>query len=173
MESKNISLVISFVLLSVVSITTVAQKYERSSYKGWSSIQLNNNLIKAHIIPEIGGRTIQFELGGHEFFWVNDSLVGKVSPKTGLGVNREWLNYGGEKIWPAPQGWSGKGDQWEGPPDPVLDGMPYRANLDSNRVQLISLGYNLWNIFMEKPGRLTIQMPSIHELSLVLLVLVN
>jgi hypothetical protein len=36
----------------------------------------------------------------------------------------EWLNYGGDKLWPAPQGWDGE-DQWPGPPDPVLDGGPY------------------------------------------------
>jgi hypothetical protein len=36
-----------------------------------------------------------------------------------------WRNYGGDKTWPAPQGWDGPG-QWAGPPDPVLDSGPYR-----------------------------------------------
>ena len=31
-----------------------------------------------------------------------------------------WKNYGGDKTWPAPQGWDSP-DQWHGPPDPVLD----------------------------------------------------
>lgn len=31
-----------------------------------------------------------------------------------------WKNYGGEKVWPAPQGWDND-RQWHGPPDPVLD----------------------------------------------------
>ena len=35
---------------------------------------------------------------------------------------------GGDKLWPAPQGWDGD-DQWPGPPDPVLDGQPYMADV--------------------------------------------
>jgi hypothetical protein len=33
----------------------------------------------------------------------------------------DWVNLGGAKIWPAPQGWSGPAE-WPGPPDPVFDG---------------------------------------------------
>jgi hypothetical protein len=43
-----------------------------------------------------------------------------------VGPNGEWLNWGGDKLWPAPQGWDGP-NQWPGPPDAVLDGGPYEA----------------------------------------------
>ncbi|MET8177010.1 hypothetical protein [Streptomyces clavifer] len=41
----------------------------------------------------------------------------------------DWLNWGGDKTWPAPQGWDGPG-QWAGPPDPVLDSGPYTARVE-------------------------------------------
>ena len=36
------------------------------------------------------------------------------------------MNWGGDKVWLAPQGWENE-DQWPGPPDPVLDGGAYHA----------------------------------------------
>jgi hypothetical protein len=33
------------------------------------------------------------------------------------------------KMWPAPQGWDNQ-QQWPGPPDPVLDGGPYTAEIN-------------------------------------------
>jgi hypothetical protein len=49
----------------------------------------------------------------------------------------EWRNYGGSKVWPAPQGWSGD-NQWPGPPDAVLDGGPYKYEVrsDDNRASI-------------------------------------
>jgi len=93
----------------------------KSTYRGWESLALSNGLVEVQIVPQIGGRVIQFKLGDHEFLWVNPQLAGKLPPPSGLGPKGEWLNYGGDKLWPAPQGWGGD-DQWPGPPDAVLDG---------------------------------------------------
>jgi hypothetical protein len=87
---------------------------------GWNQCSLENRWIKLHIAPQLGGRIIQLEMDGHEFFFVNRSLAGKEPDSTRLAENGRWLNFGGEKIWPAPQGWNSL-DQWPGPPDPVLD----------------------------------------------------
>ncbi|MCX6923593.1 MAG: DUF4380 domain-containing protein, partial [Verrucomicrobia bacterium] len=96
-----------------------------SSYRGWTSLALRNGLIEAQILPEIGGRIIQFKLGGKEFLWVNPQLAGKLPPATGLAADGSWFNVGGDKLWPAPQGWDND-QQWPGPPDAVLDGQPYK-----------------------------------------------
>jgi hypothetical protein len=80
------------------------------------------------MVPEIGGRVVQFKVGGKEFFWVNPELAGRQSPANGLGPDGGWLNYGGDKLWPAPQGWD-RPDQWQGPPDAVLDGQPYLCDV--------------------------------------------
>jgi len=110
-----------------------------STYRGWKTLELNNSVIKVQIVPDIGGRVIQFSLDDFEYMWVNDALAGKTSPETGLAPDGSWLNYGGEKLWPAPQGW-GSEDHWPGPPDAVLDGMPHEAKIlkDVAAVQLTS-----------------------------------
>jgi len=100
------------------------KKHLPARYMGWKAHTLKNGLVRLHVVPEIGGRVIQYALGEKEFFWVNPALLGKTSPATGLDPQGEWLNYGGDKLWPAPQGWDND-RQWPGPPDAVLDGQPY------------------------------------------------
>ena len=96
--------------------------------KVWKSIYMTNDLIELQVVPEIGGRVLQYKLGDYGFFWVNEQLFDKEPPETRLGPNGEWLNYGGDKIWPAPQGWDND-KQWPGPPDPILDGGPYKPEV--------------------------------------------
>jgi hypothetical protein len=92
----------------------------------WKTTDLTNDLIRVQIVPQIGGRVIQYKLGDYGFFWVNKALAGIQPPAGGLGPDGSWLNYGGDKLWPAPQGWDND-QQWPGPPDAVLDGGPYHA----------------------------------------------
>jgi hypothetical protein len=99
---------------------------ETSTYQGWKALVLENELVQLQVVPEIGGRVMQYALGDKEFFWVNPDLCGETSPITGLAADGTWLNYGGDKLWPAPQGWDND-QQWPGPPDAVLDGQPYHA----------------------------------------------
>jgi hypothetical protein len=95
-----------------------------STYRDWKSLALRNGLIELQVVPEIGGRIIQFRLGGKEFLWVNPQLAGQLPPSNGLAADGGWFNVGGYKLWPAPQGWDNN-QQWPGPPDAVLDGQPY------------------------------------------------
>lgn len=111
-------------------------------YKGWDVRVLENKWIKLYMTPELGGRIIQTEFDGYGFFFVNPALAGQI-PEVGRYQSKDaWMNFGGEKIWPAPQGW-GSPDLWPGPPDPVLDGGPYSVNedaaLDNYGLELISL----------------------------------
>lgn len=110
-------------------------------YKGWEVRVLENQWIKLYITPELGGRIIQTELDGYGFFFVNPALEGQIPGADRLSGGT-WMNFGGEKIWPAPQGWDSP-DLWPGPPDPVLDSGPYTVNENTewNRsgLELISL----------------------------------
>jgi hypothetical protein len=92
------------------------------------------------VVPEIGGRVIQYSLGDYGFFWVNKDLVDKKPPESGLAPDGGWLNYGGDKLWPAPQGWSGE-HEWPGPPDAILDGQPYAAEVikEKDKVSAVKL----------------------------------
>ncbi len=119
----------SFVLLSVLLTAVVfAGTDSQSASSGWNIIELKNDVIELQVVPEIGGRVIQYKLGDYGFFWVNEHLKGKGPPASGVGPNGEWLNYGGDKLWPAPQGWDND-RQWPGPPDAILDGSPYAVQV--------------------------------------------
>jgi len=117
---------IAVLVALVVAVPALASEARKSQYRGWESIALTNGLVEAQIVPDIGGRVIQFKLGDFEYLWVNGNLAGKKPTADGLAPDGGWLNYGGDKLWPAPQGWASD-QQWPGPPDAVLDGSPHAA----------------------------------------------
>jgi hypothetical protein len=124
-------------LLFVLAVFCSSAAWAQPASQTWDSVDLKNDLIEVQAVPEIGGRVIQYKLGDYGFFWVNKQLAGKEPPVSRLGPNGEWLNYGGDKLWPAPQGWDNE-NQWPGPPDPVLDGGPYTAEVKEDAVKLTS-----------------------------------
>jgi len=116
-------------LVPTAEKSPVPWRYSNDSvYRGWKSMALRSGLVELQVLPEIGGRIIQFKLGEKEFLWVNPQLAGQLPPANGLATDGGWFNVGGDKLWPAPQGWDND-RQWPGPPDAVLDGQPYRAEL--------------------------------------------
>lgn len=88
---------------------------------------LSNEFVRLEFAPQLGGRVMNYQLGDHRFLWTNPKLLGTEPPPSRLGPDGVWLNWGGDKLWPAPQGWDND-RQWPGPPDPVLDGGPYQAS---------------------------------------------
>ncbi len=96
---------------------------ERIDFCGWDACALDNGLVRLVAVPAIGGRVMAYDLGPHPFFYVDPDLAGKLftpEENQGDGSLAAWKNYGGDKTWPAPQGWDSD-QQWHGPPDPVLD----------------------------------------------------
>ncbi len=93
---------------------------EKSSYMGWPTVKMSNGIVEIELLPQIGGRVISARLDGHEFLWANEKNRGKLHPPDENGWSN-WKNYGGDKLWTAPQGWDGPG-QWPGPGDPTHDG---------------------------------------------------
>jgi uncharacterized protein DUF4380 len=97
----------------------------------WFSLNVSNGSVVFSVVPSIGGRVMDLSLGPTRVFYTNPRLRGKAisgSPGSESSLGR---NYGGSKVWPAPQGWSSE-REWPGPPDPVLDCGPYdwQAALD-------------------------------------------
>ncbi len=105
-----------------------------TTYKGWNALSLSNGLIDCHVVPDLGGRLMQFSLHRHEYLFVNPALE-SLFPERIPG--KPWMNFGGEKVWPAPQGWDGDG-YWPGPPDHILDEGVYECNTENNLVTLKS-----------------------------------
>lgn len=84
--------------------------------------RLKNRFIEVSVAPELGGRIMEFSLSGRNFLFENPLLKGDANVQAARPRDGEWLNYGGEKIWPAPQGWDDPEREWGGPPDPFIDG---------------------------------------------------
>ncbi len=128
-----------------------------TTYKGWNSLSLDNGLIESHVVPALGGRLMQFSLQGHDFLFVNSALE-SLYPERIPG--KPWMNFGGEKVWPSPQGWDGEG-YWPGPPDHILDEGAYECNTENNPITLISpvdkrTGLQIQRKFKVNPDEATI-----------------
>lgn len=94
-------------------------------------VWMGNAELEVGIVPALGGRLLSVRVGGREILWRNDELLDeRLQPRAGhrpaphAGELSAWMNYGGDKTWPAPQGWSTP-TQWAGPPDPILDSGVY------------------------------------------------
>jgi hypothetical protein len=106
------------------------------SYHGWTgALRLRNEQVEAIVVPEVG-RVMSFRFhDGQNVLWEDQSLRGKRGDATG----REWVNFGGDKTWPAPEAeWKAhtKREKWM--PPPGFDGMPGRARRDGSAIVLTS-----------------------------------
>jgi hypothetical protein len=99
------------------TVSTSGCTVKSTNYMGWKSERLSNKWVTLEIVPEIGGRLIQVTFGGHDLLYVNPALKGQVIPPGTRGGEH---NYGGDKIWPLPEGnqdeqhWSGSGGHLDG-----------------------------------------------------------
>jgi hypothetical protein len=96
-------------------------------FRGWKAAFLSNDVVRLALVPDIGGRVMAYDLGGTPLLYINSDLAGKLftpEENQGDGSLGAWKNYGGDKTWPAPQGWD-TDEQWHGPPDNVLDSGRY------------------------------------------------
>lgn len=91
-------------------------------YLGWAdAYRVSNGPVTVSVVPAAGGRVLEFSLDGRQALWVNPALRGKLFPVPSRPTTWEnWRNYGGYKLWPAPQSLWPK-SVGEGP-DPFLDG---------------------------------------------------
>ncbi len=113
-------------------------KIEKTQYKGWNVFRLSNGLVQLFIAPELGGRAIQLQLGDQEFFFVNADLAGKVLPAEQNNLKSGWANYGGDKVWPAPEGWMSD-EEWPSIPYYILDGSKFDAEVVTNNAAEVAL----------------------------------
>ncbi len=91
--------------MPVTPVTIAAQRtgvsVQRISYHGWTDCFLiANGRTEAVIVPAIG-RVMQLRLAGDAegAFWENRALDGRLHD----AVSNDWINFGGDKCWPAPQ----------------------------------------------------------------------
>jgi hypothetical protein len=106
--------------------------------RGWErAFTISNGQVEALVIPEIG-RIMQFQFAGEDApegpFWEDPSLHGQ-SPNPASG---NWINFGGDKTWPAPQADWGKVTPREWPPPVAFDSMPVEVSVRRDALVLTS-----------------------------------
>lgn len=106
------------------------------NHHGWpDAILLRNGVVEAVIVPQIG-RVMQFRFAGSQDgpFWENPALAGRKTEPAAT----EWMNFGGDKAWPAPQANWPQITSRAWPPPKGFDALPMEAESDDTAVTLVS-----------------------------------
>jgi hypothetical protein len=97
---------------------------EKIDFHGWPALKIQNRQVEAVVVPAIG-RVMAFgRVGGPSGpIWNHPRIGADLAPD-----ENGWINFGGEKAWPAPQSrWEAiAGRGW--PPPRTFDQMPYAAS---------------------------------------------
>ena len=101
------------------------------TYSGWKdAVQMSNGTVEVVIVPQIG-RIMRYGLAdGPNILWNNPDLLGKITDMN--SASKDWLNYGGDKLWPAPQ------ERWGWPPERALDSGPQTIKILPNHHVLMT-----------------------------------
>lgn len=111
-------------------------RVEPVSYHGWSNAwRLISHNAEVIVVPEVG-RVMSFRfLDGENVFWEDRSLDGK----RGDASDKEWINFGGDKTWPAPESdWSKYTGRKQWMPPAAFDSMAVEATVTNHQVVLTS-----------------------------------
>jgi hypothetical protein len=121
-----------FALLMICAWPATAQERQctirRVSYKGWNAQEIRNDWVRLTIVPRLGGRLMQVAFGPHAYLFVNKAYEGKYLPPLEPGAPAKWYNYGGDKIWPLPEGRK-DAQHWPGPIADALDDGDYAFSI--------------------------------------------
>ena len=94
----------------------VASLAEETKYQDWNALKMSNGLVTVTTVPEIGGRTMVYDLGTRSLLYTNPQEYGQVYQVAQNPEDRKWHNWGGYKVWPAPQkDWGGPRTRWAVP----------------------------------------------------------
>jgi len=102
---------------------------EQVSFHGKNdAYRISNDTVELVVVPRLGRVMRYAYLRGENVLWENVSVSG--GPETSPNPNLNWINYGGDKLWVAPQSI----DTW--PPDHTIDPGPYAAEILPNGIRL-------------------------------------
>ena len=122
-------------VLTCISVAAIAAKpaeqtaplsrpctVEPTQFHGWDAERMSNRWVTLMIVPKLGGRLMQVTFGSHDYLFVNPLYLGKYFPPSQGAAQGKWFNYGGDKIWPLPEG-SEDERHWSGGSDLLDDGI--------------------------------------------------
>ncbi|HEY1809505.1 MAG TPA: hypothetical protein VGG42_13135 [Acidobacteriaceae bacterium] len=90
-----------------------------ATFEGWQAEEMANSWVQLIFVPQLGGRLMQVTFDGHAYLFDNPVYAGKYIPPD--AAKGRWINYGGDKIWPLPEGNDDEQD-WTGASTPLDDG---------------------------------------------------
>jgi hypothetical protein len=97
------------------------------------ALELANDLVSTLTLPDLGGRTMRYDLGGRNLLYENPAEAGKLYPPETRRTR--WIDYGGAKALPGPRSaWS---RPW--PPDPLTDSERWLGEVTVPAGQIASL----------------------------------
>ncbi len=103
-------------------------RIDSMTFDGWKAEQISNEWVRLIIVPQLGGRLMQVTFGDHPFLFVNEQYKGQYFPPSEGAAKHRWFNYGGDKIWPLPEGTQDE-QHWAGPVSDVLDDGVYALKI--------------------------------------------
>jgi hypothetical protein len=107
-------------LTTAVSAATAQVRVETTDYKGWAGCaRISNRDIEIVFVPQIGRVMRYARKGGPNLLWENPALLGKT--RASVPISEPWANFGGDKLWNAPQ------SRWNWPPDAEIDAGPHKV----------------------------------------------
>ncbi len=112
---------VCLLFLAVCRLSAAAEpcRIHATVYEGWQAQQVSNDWVQLTFVPQLGGRLMQVTFNNHPYLFVNPVYKGKyISPTEAAG---RWINYGGDKIWPLPEGDEDE-QHWQGASTPLDDG---------------------------------------------------
>ena len=134
---------ILFLLLLCTSAAWGQATVRQIDYEGWAGCwELSNPVVRVVVVPQIGGRVMEYSLDGENALWQNEAELGKVS---GDDLGKTWRNYGGYKAWSAPQSkWSVTNPDYFYDSTPAtVEPLPDRPGVRVTVAPITHLGYQI------------------------------
>ncbi len=109
-------------------------------WRGWGeAVEITNAETRLVVVPAVGRILHYGWADGPNLLWTDPALDGVTLPEGGRrngDGQRQWVNFGGDKLWPnQQQDWTALyGADW--PPDPWFDGAPHTCRLLPDGVEL-------------------------------------
>ncbi|HEY1463553.1 MAG TPA: hypothetical protein VGF44_09065 [Terriglobales bacterium] len=132
-----------------------------TNFHGWDATVLRNRVAEIILVPSIG-RIMYFgffndgsaDVTAQNVLWNNPAVGTDQKPDV-----EGWINFGGDKVWPAPQSDWPKitGRPW--PPPKTFDSTPYTESVEGDQVQLLSSVDSSYGIRMRRTITIDPQKP--------------
>ena len=115
-------------LVSRLAAASTGSESRLSAYRGWSdSVFLSNRSAEVIMVPQVA-RVLHFSLRGMSNILWEDPAAGGQLQNPDSETTGEYVNYGGAKLWVAPQSkWGTKWTVW--PPFYGLDSGPCKSSI--------------------------------------------